>query len=1193
MSSGGESQFVHLHLHSHYSLLDGMGKVKDIVAKAKAQGSPAIAITDHGVMHGAIEFYDACKTQEIKPIIGCEFYIINGDIHVKEGSRREKPFHLTLLAKNIDGYRNLMQMVTIAHLEGFYYKPRINKEVLAKYKEGLICMSGCLQGEVPRALVDEQVDTAREVAKWHQNLFGDDYYFELQWHPNLPEQEKANQAMLKLAKELGIKVVLTEDAHYVNEDDADAQEVLTCVQTGSLITDPNRFSMRGELFFMQDPEQLYEHFKNNPEMLEALRETARVAEKVNLDLNLDAPLKEKLVFPKFELPTGETANSFLRKEVENGLLKRYGNPVPEHVRKRAEYELGIIEEMGYDPYFLIVADYVNWAKEQGVGVGPGRGSAAGSVVTYAIGITNLEPITYGLLFERFLNPERVSMPDIDVDFADDRREEVIEYVMEKYGRDKVAQIITYGTMASRAAVRDVGRVLGMSYTDVDKIAKMVPPPWQGKHVPLKKILNYDPKIDHFEASDQVGQAIKAAEGLREAYRNDAKAKQLLDLAQKLEGTVRHTSTHAAGVVITDRPLPYYAPMQLSTSAGKTTTVVHYGMNEMERIGLLKMDFLGLKNLSIIKNTLRIVRKTRDLELDIDDIPLDDKKVFSLLSQGLTVGVFQFESGGMTRYLQELKPTVLEDLIAMGALYRPGPIASIPDFIASKHGKKKAVYLDESFKPFLEQTYGVIVYQEQVFEIARVFAGFTYGQADILRKAMGKKIKKLMDEQHDKFIDGAVKLGKTKDLAEKVWKFVEPFASYGFNKSHAACYGMISYQTAYLKANFPPEFMAALLTSDQDTTEKISKNIVEAEAMGLKVLPPSVNESFTDFAVVKGTGNIRFGLNAIKNVGRKISDLIVEERKVGGQFKDLVDFASRVDKDALNKKTLESLIKAGALDDFGERNSLLASMDRISAASKKDTNQLDIFGNSDEIVATKVELVEAIPASDPEKLAWEKELLGTYVSRHPVEDYKDLLAKYCMPISALKDKRDGNSVVVGGMISRLQKVTTRKGELMFFADLQDTDETVEMIIFPGILKEASELLKLDSLVAVQGKINLKDRVVEDGDDLNVESEVKLVVDKMIPLTEETLKSLGPIRNNSNFAQQSDDMARITESGSTITVRLPKSFTNAKLQSLKELISKYPGESQLQLEIFHDGDWQIVPTSTKVEMTSELRQRIALL
>jgi DNA polymerase-3 subunit alpha len=1178
-------KFVHLHLHSHYSLLDGLSKVSEIVAKAKEHGSGAVAITDHGVMYGAIDLYQECKKAGIKPIIGFEAYIINGDISEKTASTREKSYHLTLLAKNEAGYKNLMKLVTVAHLEGYYYKPRINKELLKAHSEGVICFSGCMAAEVGRLILDGQMPQAREAISWYRELFGEDYYLEVQYHPNLPDQVRLNEEIKKLSQEFNIPMVLTTDSHYVTKEDADAQDILACVQTGAVVTDAKRFSMQGELFDIQSPKELLEYYKNDALMLGAIAETVKIADKVNFEMALGG-----MILPKFEIPEGETFSTFLRKKVTQGLSDRYGEISPE-INTRAEYELSIIEQMGYESYFLIVADYINWAKDNGIAVGPGRGSVAGSIIAFALKITGVDPLEHNLLFERFLNPERISMPDIDVDFADDRRDEVIEYVTNKYGKDHVAQIITFGTMASRAAVRDVGRALGMPYADVDKVAKVVPPPVQGKHVPLKKILHYDPSRDHFDPNDLIGQSIKGADELRAIYAAGGKARELLDLAQKLEGTVRHTSVHAAGVVIGDKPLVNYTPLQMSTTAGKTAIVTQYGMYPVEAIGLLKMDFLGLRNLSIIQNALRILRKTKDIDIDIEKIPLDDAKTFELLAKGLTVGVFQFESDGMKRYLKELQPSVLEDLIAMAALYRPGPMNSIPDFIAAKHGRKQVEYLDPSFEPILRPTYGIITYQEQVFEIARVFAGFTYGQADILRKAMGKKIRSLMEEQKEKFVESAVTNGKDRVLAERVWSFVEPFAEYGFNKSHSACYGLIAYQTAYLKANFPAEFMAAVLTADQDHMDKISKNLAEAENLGLAVLPPSVNESFTDFAVVRETGNIRFGLNAIKNVGRKISDLIVSAREEGGPFKSLTDFASRADKDALNKKTLESLIKAGALDDFGERNQMLAGMDRIAGAGNRDKNQLDIFGQAQVEAVTSIDLPDVEAASEPEKLVWEKELLGTFVSRHPLEDFKEILQNKFLPLSKLQSKSDNSRVTVAGMITRLQKISTRSGEPMFFAKLEDLDTTIELVVFPKVAKDLDGLLAADQLVIAHGRTNVKDRVVQTDEEISVESEVKVLVESLEPLTHETVNNMDD-RPEPLEARAEDPALKPqfkVEDGVAV-LHIPEGFNNGKLLTLKHLMESFRGDTPLILEIMHNGSWQRVETSTKVKVTPELESKI---
>ncbi|TAK97132.1 DNA polymerase III subunit alpha, partial [Patescibacteria group bacterium] len=834
-------KFTHLHVHSHYSLLDGLAKIDDLLDRAKELGMDSLAITDHGVLYGAVEFFIKAKERGIKPIIGCEMYLApNGLANKNAIAEDRRRHHLILLVKNETGYRNLMKLISIAHLDGFYYKPRIDREVLRQYAEGLVGMSACVEGEVPSAIVNGDYAKAKSLALEYRDIFGEGSFFmEVQDHPNFTNQQIANQGIIKLSKETGIPIVATGDIHYARKEDASIQDILLCIQTNRKVDETDRMNLLQFDLSMRSPEELAVAFKDNPE---ALSNTQLVADQCNLQIELG-----KTLLPHFDVPEGYTTETYLRHLTEAGLAKRYGDTVTDEHRTRMDYELSVIEKTGYASYFLIVQDFVNWAKEQGIVVGPGRGSAAGSFVSYLTGITNIDPIKYNLLFERFLNPERVSMPDIDMDFADDRRDEVLDYVRNKYGHDHVAQIITFGTMAARAAIRDAGRALGYPYDYCDKTAKMIP-----MFHTMEQTLDQVPEFRAF-------------------YNSDPQARKLIDSAKRLEGVARHASMHACGVVITKSPVTDYTPLQ--RVIGKEGTVTQYSSSTkssyVEKIGLLKMDFLGLKNLTIIQNTLRIVRKVRDLSLNIDDIPLDDELAYKLLQSAKTTGVFQLESTGMKRYLKQLKPTVLEDIIAMVALYRPGPMEWIPDFIAGKHGIKKVKYLHPKLEPILSNTYGVAVYQEQIMQIARDLAGFTMGEADVLRKAMGKKIFELIKEQKIKFVAGCVKNGIDEKVADKVFAFIEPFAGYGFNRSHAACYALVGYQTAYLKAHFPAEFMAALLTSDQHDIDRVAIEVSECQEMGIQVLPPSINESFEDFAVIvgeDGAERIRFGLNAIKNVG---------------------------------------------------------------------------------------------------------------------------------------------------------------------------------------------------------------------------------------------------------------------------------------------------------------------------------------
>jgi len=1051
-------KFTHLHVHTHYSLLDGLAKVDKILDHAKELGMDSLAITDHGVLYGAIEFYVKAKERGIKPIIGCEFYVTAGDLHSKNPTAEDKKrFHLIILAKNEAGYKNLMRLITIAHLEGFYYKPRIDRQTLRKYSEGLIGLSACAQGEVPSHVVMGDMAKAEELALEYQEIFGKgDFYFEIQHHPKFPNQEVANQGLITLGKKLGIKVVATNDIHYIKKEDAPIQDILLCIQTNRKVDEKDRMNLMDFELYLKSPEEMAEHFSYIPE---AITNTQEIVDKCNLEIKLG-----ETQLPHFDVPVGFTAQTYLEKLCEDGLVRRFGEDITAEQRTRMDYEMGVIEKTGYASYFLIVQDFTNWARSQGIVVGPGRGSAAGSFVSYLVGITNIDPIKYDLLFERFLNPERVSMPDVDMDFADDRRDEVLQYVRRKYGNDHVAQIITFGTMAARAAIRDAGRALGIPYDFCDKTAKLIP------------------------QFSTIEEALEESKEFKDFYGMDPSAKKLIDSAKRLEGVVRHASMHACGVVITKDPVTEYTPLQNITKGGENGgTVTQYSSSTkssfVEKIGLLKMDFLGLKNLTIIQNTLRIVRKIEDIEIDIDTIPLDDLKAFELLQRAETTGVFQLESSGMKRYLKLLKPTELEDIIAMVALYRPGPMDWIPDFIARKHGQKKMSYLHPNLEPILSKTYGVAVYQEQVMQIARDLAGFSMGEADVLRKAMGKKIFALIAEQKIKFIEGCVTQGVERKIGEKVFEYIEPFAGYGFNRSHAACYGLIGYQTAYLKSHFPAAFMAALLTSDQDNIDRVAIEVSECRDMGIEVMAPHVNESFEEFAVIVDPETkkerIRFGLNAIKNVGHNVAHEIVEERKKNGPFKSLTDLVERVQSKDLNKKSIEALAKVGALEGLGERNQIVASIENIIAHSKTfqknlTSNQTSLFGAS-EIAMPEIALLETDPATKKQRLSWEKELMGLYISDHPAREYKDYFAAMGVPIKDINASHVGQNISVGGVISFIHKIYLKTQKTMLFVTIADTDAAIEILVFPKVLDVTGSIWEEDKIVLASGKISDKDGV----------------------------------------------------------------------------------------------------------------------
>jgi DNA polymerase-3 subunit alpha len=1061
-------KFTHLHVHSHYSLLDGLGKIDDLLDRAKELGMESIALTDHGVMYGAVELFIKAKDKGIKPIIGCEMYITPNDLTSKNPTAEDrKRHHLILLVKNEEGYHNLMKLVSIAHLDGFYYKPRIDRKVLRQYAKGLVGLSACVEGEIPAHIIMGKYDRAKELALEYKDIFDDGSFFlEVQDNKHFDMQNTANEGIFKLAEELKIPVVATCDVHYVRKEDASAQDILLCVQTNRKVEEKDRMNMMDFDLSLRTPEEMVNGFSNHPEVIS---NTQLVVDQCDFVLKLG-----ETQLPHFDVPAGHSAMSYLIELCEAGLKKKYGENITKEHRTRMDYELSVIEKCGYASYFLIVQDFVNWARENGIVVGPGRGSAAGSFVSYLTGITNIDPIEYNLLFERFLNPERVSMPDVDMDFADDKRDLVLEYVRKKYGADHVSQIITFGTMAARAAIRDTGRALGFPYDFCDKTSKMIP-----MFASIKKALEEVPEFkDHYNGS--------------------ADARKLIDNAMRLEGVVRHAGMHACGVVITKNPVTDYSPIQNISSSTRQGTVTQYSSSTkssyVEKIGLLKMDFLGLKNLTIIQNTLRIVRKTKKLDVDIETIPLDDEKAFHLLQEAQTTGVFQLESSGMKRYLKQLKPTVLEDIIAMVALYRPGPMDWIPDFIAGKHGTKKVRYIQPKLEPILKNTYGVAVYQEQVMQIARDLAGFTMGEADVLRKAMGKKIYDLIQEQKIKFIEGCVTNGIDRKIGEQVFSFIEPFAGYGFNRSHAACYALIGYQTAYLKAHFPAPFMAALLTSDQGDIDRVAIECSEAREMGIEVLAPNVNESFEEFAVItnsEGAECIRFGLNAIKNVGHVVAHEIVEERKRNGKYKSLGDFLERVDTKDLNKKSIDALAKVGALDELGERNQIIESMDNILQYVKniqkmKNSNQVSLFGEV-ELETPQVPLIETLPASKRRRLDWEKELLGLYVSDHPAAEFQSYINKIAMPLSSLNKELVGRNIQIGGVIQKVQKILTKAGQTMYFVTIEDVTGKIELLVFPKTLERVASVWVEGKLILANGRLSDKDGqyklIAEDAKELN--------------------------------------------------------------------------------------------------------------
>ena len=1057
----------------------------------------AAAVTDHGTMSGILDYYKTAKKAGIKPIIGIETYVATRSRFDRDPGKDKQRFHLTVLAMNNMGFHNLMKLSTRANLEGMYYKPRIDHELLEELNEGLIVLSGCASGEIGVALKEDDYDRAREIAKWYKSIFGDRYYLELQDHGHPKSnthwdvQAKINEGLIKLSKELDIEMVVTCDGHYLTHEYQDAHEILLCVGTGSYLSDEKRMSLKDFELHLTDPRDIIDHW--GEEFPEVIRNTKKIADRCDVEIELG-----RILIPKYPLPDGENEHSYLLRLTYQGLLQRYNGASKEEaekldpdeiipklsdeVRERAKMELGVMGNMGYEGYFLIVQDFINWGKSQGIVFGPGRGSAAGSIIAYALNITDLDPLKYGLLFERFLNPDRISMPDIDVDIQDTRRDEVIEYCAKKYGEDHVSNIATFGKMFGRMAVRDVARVLEVPYAESDRLAKLVPPPSQGRHIPLSV-------------------SIKEDADLRNEYENNPTAKEVLDYAIQLEGTIRSHGVHACGVVIAPDTLVNYIPLEM---AQKGVVATQFPMGEVEELGLLKMDFLGLSNLTIINNAMRIIRKAYKKEINLSELPLDDKKTYELFQRGDTTGVFQLESAGMKRYLRGLKPTTFEDIIAMVALYRPGPMQFIDSFIRRKHGEEEITYLHSGMKNSLKNTYGILVYQEQFMQISKEWCGFTGGQADTLRKAVGKKKIDLMKKVKPEFVEGAVKVGgATKEIAETFWTQLEEFANYCFNKSHAACYGLIAYWTAYLKAHYPDAFMAALMTSDHDDTDRLAIEITECKHMGISVLSPDVNESFVEFAVVPNENKIRFGMSAVKGVGVGAVEEVLRARE-DGPFASVEDFARRVSTSKFNRKAWESLIKSGAFDDMGDRSDLLFNLDSITSFASKlqkeaasgQTNLFGMLGGDDAAsVQSTLHLQKApVKHDDKERLMWERELLGLYISAHPLDRYETYLSEQTQPLTQLVPEYDSRMMTVGGIISTVRTIVTKSGSKMAFVGIEDKFGEGEIIVFPNLYEKVGAKLVQDAVIRVSGKNSARDR------DGNLGNESKLIADDIIVITD---------------------------------------------------------------------------------------------
>ena len=1038
------SDFVHLHVHTQYSLLDGACRLDKLTDKALELKLPALAITDHGNIFGAIKFYNLCMKKGIKPIIGCEVYVASQSRFKKEYRQGEDSnYHLILLAKDEEGYRNLVKLVSLGYLEGFYYKPRIDKELLQKHSKGLLALSACLKGEIPSMILADKTHQAYKAADEYLSIFGKGNFYLEVMDNGMPEQKKVNEQLIKISEDLGIPLVATNDVHYLDKDSAFAHEALLCIQTQTTLPDPKRFKFSSDTFYLRDPRQMKEAFRDIPQ---AIKNTLEITQKCNLIFDFS-----QVHLPHFPIPQGHSEDSFLRELCYESIKKRYPK-VTKEIKDRLEYELKVIEDTGFSSYFLIVWDLIKFAKENKIPVGPGRGSAAGSIVSYILEITDISPLAYNLLFERFLNPARISMPDIDIDFCYEKRGEVLEYVGKKYGKDSVAQIITFGTMLARAVIRDVGRVMGFSYAEVDRIAKMIPQ-FPGSSTTLKE-------------------ALSASPDLAGVYKTDERIKRLIDVAMQLEGLSRHASTHAAGVVISDKPLIERIPVAVGNEG---EVVTGFDMNDLEKMGLLKMDFLGLKTLTVIEEVLKIVKRTKGIDLDISSISLEDKNTFSLLGKADTIGIFQLESRGMRDILKKLRPTKFEDIIAVLALYRPGPLGSgmVDDFIERKQGKKSISYIHPKLESILKETYGIILYQEQTMQIASVLAGFDLSQADLLRKAIGKKVPEIMEEQKNLFIDGCKKRGINERASSQIFSLIDYFSGYGFNKSHSAAYALISYRTAYLKANYPVEFMAALLTSERNNTDKVVEYVNECGHMGINVLAPDINTSFTNFTVTDD-GNIRFGLMAIKNVGKAALESIIRERKVG-KFESFFDFCERVDSRTVNKKVIESLIKSGAMDTFGlKRAQMMVALDKVLSRSskKKDTSQLMLFSTTQEHTVPDV---EEWPLS--QILAFEKALLGIYLTSHPLHSYSGLLKHLNRKtIASLYEGMRAEEVTICGIVEKSRIITTRRsGEQMAILKIEDETASIEVFVFPKIFRDVPHLARERVPVIIKGRLESKEKV----------------------------------------------------------------------------------------------------------------------
>ncbi len=1155
------SRFVHLHCHTEYSLLDGANKIEKLFKRIKELKQPAVAMTDHGNMFGAIEFYREAMRHGIKPIIGCEIYVAPTSRLEKKGvdkGNKEYNNHLILLAMNMEGYRNLCKLVTLGYTEGFYYKPRVDKELLKELNRGLIALSACLQGEVSSALSSGQIERAKAAAETYAIIFDGRYYIEVQDN-KLAEQEKVNPMLIELAQGLSLPVVATNDCHYNDRADYESHDLLLCIQTGKTVQEENRLKMATDELFLKSAEQMAQGFDYCPD---AVERTVEIAERCNVELEFG-----NYHFPAFDSPKEMSLDDYLDDLAHKGLQERIEGLEDTEARKRylerLEFELGVIKGMQFSGYFLIVADFINYAKDNGIPVGPGRGSAAGSLVAYALKITDLDPIRHGLLFERFLNPQRRSMPDIDVDFCIRGRSKVIQYVKDKYGSDKVAQIATFGTLKAKAAIRDVGRALGFSFAETDAIAKLIPAPKQGFDYPLSEAIRMEPRL----------------QGL---VKSDPRIKNLIDHALRLEGLTRHASTHAAGVVLSKLPLVDYLPLFVDKEGG---IVTQFGMESVEKIGLIKFDFLGLKTLTLLHDCLKLIKAGREVEIDLNRLPLDDKKSYQLLCSGNTTGIFQLESGGIREMTVKIRPNCFEDLVAVLALFRPGPLDSgmTEEYIKRKHGKEKIRYLHPSLGPVLKDTYGVIVYQEQVMQIAQLLAGYSMGEADILRRAMGKKDPQEMASQRERFIEGARRSKIDAKKAGEIFDQMETFARYGFNKSHSAAYALISYQTAYLKAHFPVEFMAALMSSEMGDTDKVIKNLAECREKGIEVLPPDINESRSDFTVVGD--KIRFGLAAVKNVGEKAVEMILESREKEGNFKSLFDFCQRVDLTAVNRRVVESLIKCGAFDSTAVlRARMMAALDESMKGGQsyqkgRQSNQIDIFDVLGGRKRSEKESGDSYPAveewSAQQLLAYEKESLGFYITGHPLDKFEGAMRQLTSgAIANLREKAPNGETKVGGVVTALRLRNTKKGDRYASFQLEDRTGFVEVIVWPDVYRRCMESLVLDDPILVQGKLEVG------------EERIQLIANNVTPLAQVSQRAVA--------APSPVIPGRSEKNGGGLHFYLHGSeVTSRELDQLHETLLRYPGPSAVFLHLLMPaGEETIIelPSHLRVASTPALLQTV---